>query len=71
MVAEDMHALLNTIPTHRVRLAGPSTGKRWRIRLEVRERAMVMDYLRRILSVTTIKTQTISLLGQLEGLGPG
>ena len=32
---------------------------------------MVMGYLRRILSVTTIKAESLSLFGRLEGLGPG
>ena len=70
MAAEDMYTLLNTLAAHRVRLAGPSTGKRWRLWSEEGERAMVMGYLRRILSVTTIKAQSLSLLGGLEGLGP-
>ena len=68
-----MHTLLKTMASHRVRkrLAVPSSGKRARLRSEEGERAMVMVYLRRILSVTTIKVQCLLLLGRLEGQGPG
>ena len=52
-----MHTLLKTMESHRVRkrLAVPSSGKRARLRSEEGERAMVMGYLRRILSVTPSK----------------
>ena len=68
-----MHTLLKTMASHRVRkrLAVPSSGKRARLRSEEGERAMVMGYLRRILSVTTIKVQSLLLLGRLEGQGTG
>ena len=70
-MSEDTHALLNTMATSRVQVAGPSTGRKGRLRSENGERAMVMGYLRRTLSVATIKAQSMSLLGRLEGLGPG
>ena len=68
-----MHTLLKTMASHKVRkrLAVPSSGKRARLRSEEGERAMVMGYLWRILSVTTIKAESLSLLGGIEGLGPG
>ena len=57
--------------THRVRLAGPSLGRRGRMRMEEGERSMVMGYLRRVLGVATIRAQCLSLLGRVESLGPG
>ena len=70
-VSEDTHALLNTMATNRVRVAGPSYGKRGKMRSEEGERAVVMGYLRRVMGIATIKAQCLSLLGRLEGLGPG
>ena len=32
---------------------------------------MAMGYLRRVLSINTVKAQSLSLLGRLQGLGPG
>ena len=57
--------------TNRVRVAGPSMGKKGYMRTEEEERAVVMGYLRRTLGVTTVKAQCLSLISQLEGLGPG
>ena len=68
-VSEDTHALLHTMAVSRVRVAGPSTGKRGRLRSEEGERAVVMGYLRRTLGIATIKAQCLSLLGRLESLG--
>ena len=70
-VSEDTHALLHTMAVSRVRVAGPSVGKRGVMRSETGEMAIVMGYLRRTLSVATIKAQCSSLLGRIEGLGPG
>ena len=69
--SEDTHTLLNIMATSRVRVAGPSTGRKGILRSEEGERAMVMGYLRRTLSIATTKAQSSSLLGRLEGLGPG
>ena len=70
-VSEDTHSLLNILATSRVRVAGPSTGRRGRLRTEDGERAVVMGHLRRTLGVATVKAQSLSLLGRLETLGPG
>ena len=70
-VSEHTHALLQALTTSRVRVAGPSTGKRGLERTEEGERSIVIGYLRRALSVATVKAQAFSLLGRLEGLGPG
>ena len=45
-VNKDTHALLHTMATSRVRVVGPSTGRRGRLRSEEGERAVVMGYLR-------------------------
>ena len=50
--------------TSRVRVAGPSTGRKGILRSEEGERAMVMGYLRRTLSIATTKAQSSSLLGR-------
>ena len=55
MAAEDKHTLLNTRVAHRVRLAWTFTGKRGRLRPEEVEHAMVLGYLKRMLSVTNTK----------------
>ena len=70
-VSEHTHALLQALTTSRVRVAGPSTGKRGLERTEEGEKSIVIGYLRRSLSVATVKAQAFSLLGRLEGLGPG
>ena len=70
-VSEDMHALLHLMAKNRVRVAGPSTGRKGRLRFEEGEMSIVMGHLRRTLGVATIKAQCLSLLGRLESLGPG
>ena len=65
------HALLQAMTTGRVRVAGPSTGRRGLERTEEGERSIIIGYLRRTLGVATVKAQAFSLLGRLEGLGPG
>ena len=70
-VSEDTYALVDTIATSRMRVAGPSFGRSGRMRGEETERAMIVGSIRRKLCVATIRAQCHSLLGQLEGLGPG
>ena len=70
-VSEDLHALLHAMAVSRVRVAGPSTGRRGTERSEKGEMSVVMGHLRRTLGVATIKAQCLSLLGRLDGLGPG
>ena len=70
-VSEDMHALLHAMAVSRVRVAGPSTGRRGKERSEKGEMSMVMGHLRRTVGMATIKAQCMSLLGRLQGLGPG
>ena len=70
-VSEDTHSLLASLATCRVRVAGPSRGRRGHLRSEEGERAMAISALRRRLGVLTVRIQAYSLLGRLEVLGPG
>ena len=70
-VLEDTHALLSTLATNRAKVAGGSIGKKGRERSEEGERAVAIGYLRRTLGVAAIKAQCLSLLGRVEGMGPG
>ena len=70
-VSEDTHALIASLATSRVRVAGPSRGRRGMTRSEDGERAVAISALRRRLGVLTVKCQCLSLLGRLEVLGPG
>ena len=70
-VSEDTHSLLATLATSRVRVAGPSRGRRGHLRSEEGERAVAIAGLRRRLGVLTVRIQAYSLLGRLEVLGPG
>ena len=52
-------------------MAGPQRGRKGMERAVKGERALVVGQLRRKLSVAAVKAQSSSLLGRLEGLGPG
>ena len=69
--SEDTHQLLDNIATSRVRVAGPQDSRKgWR-RTEEGERAVIVGYLRRMVSVAAVKAQCHLLLGRLEAMGPG
>ena len=70
-VSEPCHALLAHLATSRVRVAGPTRGRRGHVRSEEAERAIAISALRRKLGVATVRAQCYSLLGRLETLGPG
>ena len=70
-VSEATHTLIADLATNRVRVAGPSRGKRGFIRSEEAERALAISSLRRHLGVATVKAQCHSLVGRLESLGVG
>ena len=69
--SEPVHRLIHLLATSRVRVAGPQRGRKGVIRSEEGERAIVVGQLRRKVSVASVRAQTLSLLGRLEGLGPG
>ena len=70
-VSQQTHSLLASLATSRVRVAGPSRGRRGHLRSEEGERAIAISALRRRLGVLTVRCQALSLLGRLEVLGPG
>ena len=65
------HTLLHAMANSRFRVAGSTVGRKGKLRSEEGERAGVLGYLRRTLGVAAIKVQCLSLLGRVEGLGPG
>ena len=70
-VSEATHALLHHLAASRVRVAAPTRGMRGLDRSEAAEKAIAISSLRRRLGVATVRAQCHSLLGRLEGLGPG
>ena len=70
-VSEATHALLAHLATSRVRVAGPTRGRKGLMKSEEAERATAISSLRRRLGVATVRAQCHSLLGRLETLGPG
>ena len=69
--SEDVHTLINQLATSRVQVAGPQRGRKGKERSVEGERALVVGQLRRKLSVAAVRAQSGSLLGRLDGLGPG
>ena len=65
------HYLLDDMAKSHVRVAGPSTGRRGLLRSEAAEMALAISGLRRRVGVMAVRCQASSLLGRLEGLGPG
>ena len=69
--SEATHRLLDALATSRARVAEPQTSRRGDRLTEEGVRALAVGYIRRRLSVAAVKAQSFSLLGRLEGLGPG
>ena len=70
-VSTDTHNLVAAMANSRVRVAGPSRGRRGWMRGEEAERAMAVTAIRRRLGVMVVRCQASSLLGRLETLGLG
>ena len=70
-VSEATHNLIEILATSRVRVAEPQTDKKGRQMSEEQSKAQAVSFIRRRLSLAAIKAQCHSLLGRLEGLGPG
>ena len=62
---------MSAMATSRVRVAGPQAGRKGVERTEEGEKSVVTGYIRRMISVASVKAQCHSLLGRLEALGPG
>ena len=69
--SEATHALVATLATCRVKVAGVTRGRKGHMRSEEGERSLAIAGLRRRLGVLTVRCQAMSLLGRLEVLGPG
>ena len=70
-ISQPFHNLVAALATSRVRVAGPSRGRRGVMRSEQAERSVAVSSIRRRLGVAAVKGQTVSLLGRLQTLGPG
>jgi hypothetical protein len=70
-VSEATHALVATLATSRVRVAGPTRGRGGLLRSEDAERAVAVSALRCRLGVMAVRCQCSSLLGRLETMGLG
>ena len=57
--------------TSSVRLTSPQRRKRILVRGEQGEKSLAVAFIRRSLSLASIKAQSHSLLGRLEGMGGG
>ena len=56
----------------RARIADPQTrGRKGQVLSEEGIKSLAVGYIRRKLSIAAVKAQSHSLLGRLEGLGPG
>ena len=62
---------MDALATSRVRVAGPQRGRKGVVRTEEGEKSIAVSYIRRTLSLASIRAQSHSLLGRLEGLGRG
>ena len=69
--SDDLHSLLHHLAVTRVRYAGPQVGRRGQVRTEEAEIALITAFLRKSLSVCTVRGQARLLLGRLEVIGPG
>ena len=66
------HQLVEELASSRARIADPQTrGRRGQILSEEGIKGLAVGYIRRKLSIAAVKAQSYSLLGRLEGLGPG
>ena len=69
--SEATHKLVDSLATSRARVAEPQTGRRGKTLSEEGVKALAVGYIRRWLGVAAIKAQCLSLLGRLDGMGPG
>ena len=59
---------LNVMATNRVRVTGPSTIRKGKLRSKEEKRVAVMCHLKRTLGVATIRAQCLSLIGKLASV---
>ena len=71
-VSESMHQLVEALATSRAQIGEPQARSRRGTTLtEQGIKSMAVGYIRRKLRVAAVKAQCHSLLGRLDGLGPG
>ena len=70
-VSEATHSLVDILATSRVRIGEPQSTRKGKLMSEESAKAIAVGYIRRQLGVVAVKAQSLSLLGRLEGLGPG
>ena len=71
-VSQATHQLVEELATSRARIADPqSRGRRGQTLTEEGIKSIAVGYIRRKLGIAAVKAQCHSLLGRLEGLGPG
>ena len=66
------HQLVEALATSRAQIGDPQArSRRGTMLTEEGIKSMAVGYIRRKLSITAVKAQCYSLLGRLEGMGPG
>ena len=71
-VSESMHQLVEALATSRAQIGEPQARSRRGTTLtEQGIKSMAVGYIRRKLGVAAVKAQCLSLLGRIDGLGPG
>ena len=66
------HQLVEALASSRARVADPQArGRRGQVLTEQGIKSLAVGYIRRRLGIAAVKAQCHSLLGRLEGLGPG
>ena len=69
--SEATHHLVELLATSRARVAQPQSRKKGGDMTEEGIKSLAVGYIRRKLGVAAVKGQCHSLLGRLEGMGPG
>ena len=70
--SEATHQLVEALATSRAQVGEPQArGRKGTILTEEGVKSMAVGYIRRKLGITAVKAQCHSLLGRLEGIGPG
>ena len=62
---------MDMLATSRARVAEPQTSRRGDKLTEEGVRALAVSHIRKTLSVAGVRAQCYSLLGRLDGMGPG
>ena len=69
--SEATHSLVEALATSRAKVAEPQARKKGKSLSEEGVKSLAVGFIRRRLGVAAVKAQCHSLLGRLDGLGPG